>query len=67
MLYSGSIPKINNINNFNQLIVFFGLPILFLLFIMKLTFLITIHFHKNNTTNNKVVIKTKIIILQFCL
>lgn len=67
MLYSGSIPKINNINNFNQLIVFFGLPILFLLFIMKLAFLITINFHKNNNTNNKVVIKTKIIILQFCL
>lgn len=67
MLRNDNFPKINSINNFEQLIIFFGLPVLFLLLIMKFTFLITINFHKNSINNNKMFNKTKIIILQFCL
>lgn len=66
MLYRSNVLKINSINNFEQLIIFFGLPVLFLLLIMKLTFLITINFHKNSI-NNKIFNKTKTIILQFSL
>ncbi|WJG70154.1 hypothetical protein [Spiroplasma ixodetis] len=67
MLRSSNILKINSINNFEQLFIFFGLPVLFLLLIMKLTFLITINFHKNSINNKKIFNKTKIIILSFSL
>ena len=67
MLRSSNILKVNSINNFEQLFIFFGLPILFLCLIMKLTFLITINFHKNIINNKKIFNKTKTIIFQFSL
>lgn len=67
MLRSSNILKINSINSFEQLFIFFGLPVLFLLLIMKLSFLITINFHKNSINNKKIFNKTKTIMLQFSL
>lgn len=62
-----NILKINSINNFEQLLIYFLLPVLFLLLIMKLSFLITINFHRKSINNNKIFNKTKTIILQFSL
>ncbi len=68
MLHNSNILKINSINNFEQLFIYLVLPVLFLLLIMKVSFLITINFHKKSiNNNNKIFNKTKTIILQFSL
>lgn len=67
MLHDTNISKINSINNFEQLFIYFVLSVLFLLLIMKVSFLITINFHKKSINNNKIFNKTKTIILQFSL
>lgn len=67
MLHGNHVSKIASINNFEQLVLFFGLPILLLLLIMKFSILITINFHKNTRNNNKLISKTKTIVSQFSL
>lgn len=68
MLHNSNISKINSINNFEYLFIFFLLPVMFLLLIMKISFLITISFHKKSINiNNKIFNKSKTIIFQFIL
>lgn len=67
MLHTSAVSKITSINSFEQLVLFFGLPILLLLLIMKFSILITINFHKNSINNNKLISKTKTIVSQFSL
>lgn len=67
MIYTNAFSKITSINNFEQLVLFFWLPILLLLLIMKFSILITINFHKNSINNNKLISKTKTIVSQFSL
>lgn len=67
MLHFNNIAIFNNINNFEHLVIFFVIPILILLLIMKCAFLITINYHKITINNANLINKTKTIILQFGL